>query len=300
MPAESTAPPSATPTGATDGPDDRSTLQGLDALDQPLTPAGAAVRRLWTATWPKLVALGLLLGVWQLVVASGWRPPYAFPGPGETFADLVEGIRDGRLVAATATTMQRAVAGYAAALAIGTVVGVLVSTSRLLRLAVGSAISAIQTMPSIAWFPLAILVFGLTEQAIFFVIVLGAAPSIAMGFIHGVDHIPPLLLRAGRALGARGLAQIRHVVIPAAMPGYVGGLKQGWAFAWRSLMAGELLVIIANRPSLGVQLQFAREVSDASGLLASMVVILVLGMLIDGLVFTRLEQSVRHRRGLTA
>jgi NitT/TauT family transport system permease protein len=110
---------------------------------------------------------------------------------------------------------------------------------------------------------------------------LGAAPAIANGLIHGVDHIPPLLLRAGKVLGARGFAAYRHVILPAAMPGFVGGLKQGWAFAWRSLMAGELLVIIANRPSIGVRLQFARELSDAEALIATMLVVLAIGIVVD-------------------
>jgi len=116
--------------------------------------------------------------------------------------------------------------------------------------------------------------------------------------ISGVDHIPPLLLRAGRVLGARGYTAYRHVILPAALPGFVSGLKQGWAFAWRSLMAGELIVIIAKRPSLGVKLQLAREASDAEGLLATMVVILVIGIVIDAVFFGRIERVIRQRRGL--
>jgi NitT/TauT family transport system permease protein len=153
-------------------------------------------------------------------------------------------------------------------------------------------------MPSIAWFPFAILLFGLSEYAILFVVVLGAAPSVANGLVSGVDHIPPLLLRAGRVLGARGLAAYRHVVLPAALPGYVAGLKQGWAFSWRSLMAGELLVIIASRPSIGTRLHFARELSDAPGLLAMMIVVLVIGVIVDGMVFGTIEKKIRRRRGL--
>ncbi|MFN2486007.1 MAG: ABC transporter permease [Acidimicrobiia bacterium] len=149
---------------------------------------------------------------------------------------------------AIATTLRRAVIGFSVAMGIGTVVGLAVSQSSVLRRAVGSLITGLQTMPSIAWFPLAILLFGLTETAIFFVVLIGAAPSIANGLINGVDHIPPVLLRAGRMLGARGMTAWRHVILPAALPSYVGGLKQGWAFAWRSLMAGEILVIIAARP----------------------------------------------------
>ena len=112
---------------------------------------------------------------------------------------------------------------------------------QVLRAAIGSMITGLQTMPSVAWVPLAIILFKLTENAIFFVVVLGAAPSIANGIIDGIDHVPPILLRAGRVLGARGCHSLRHVVIPAALPSVVGGLKQGWAFAWRSLMAGELI-----------------------------------------------------------
>ena len=116
----------------------------------------------------------------------------------------------------------------------------------MLRPGVGSLITGLQTMPSIAWFPLAILFFGLTESAIIFVVILGAAPSIANGVISGIDEVPPPFLRAGHMLGARGIDRYRHIVLPAAMPSYVSGLKQGWAFAWRSLMAGELLVLIAG------------------------------------------------------
>ena len=142
------------------------------------------------------------------------------------------------------------------------------------------------------------MLYGLSETAITFVVVLGAAPAIANGVISGVDHIPPLLLRAGRVLGAKGLSSYRHVIVPAAMPGFVAGLKQGWAFAWRSLMAGELLVIIAKRPSLGVRLELARQQSDYQGLLATMVLILVIGIVIDSLVFGRLDATIRRRWGL--
>jgi NitT/TauT family transport system permease protein len=245
-----------------------------------------------------LAAVGLFIAAWQLLVWSGWKPEYVLPGPGAVFGRLGESIADGTLIKAAAITMRRAAVGYGISLAIGIALGVAVARIRVLRVATGSLITGLQTMPSIAWFPLAILLFKLSEQAILCVVVLGAAPAIANGLIHGVDHIPPLLLRAGKVLGARGVAAYRHVILPAAMPGFVGGLKQGWAFAWRSLMAGELLVIIANRPSIGVQLQFARELSDAEGLIAAMLVVLGIGILIDLAIFGRLEQLVRSRWGL--
>jgi NitT/TauT family transport system permease protein len=153
-------------------------------------------------------------------------------------------------------------------------------------------------MPSIAWFPFAILVFGINEQAILFVVVLGAAPSIANGVISGIDQVPPAFTRLGRVLGAGPIALYRDVVLPAALPSYVSGLNQGWAFAWRSLMAGELLVIIATKPSLGAQLEFARQFSQAPLLLATMLVILILGMVVDSL-FATFSKRMRTKRGLT-
>jgi NitT/TauT family transport system permease protein len=153
-------------------------------------------------------------------------------------------------------------------------------------------------MPSIAWFPLAILLFKLSEEAITFVVVLGAAPSIANGLIHGIDHIPPVLRRAGRVLGATGVAEYRHVILPAAMPSFFAGLKNGWAFAWRSLMAGEIIVVIAYQASLGQLLQVNRELSDAQGLLAVMLVILAIGIVLDSLVFGTIDRRIREKRGL--
>jgi NitT/TauT family transport system permease protein len=235
---------------------------------------------------------------WQAVVWSGWRPPYVLPGPAAALDALWTGLRDGVLVSAIATTLARATTGFTLALVLGGAAGLLVASLPIVRSAVGSLITGLQTMPSIAWFPLAILLFQLSEQAILFVVVLGAAPAIANGLIHGIDHTPPLLHRAGRALGARGISRYRTVILPAAMPGFVGGLKQGWAFAWRSLMAGELLVVIAERPALGTQLQFARDFSDAESLVATMLTILVIGIVMDALVFGRLETAVQRRWGL--
>lgn len=261
-------------------------------------PRGTRLRRGWQALWPKLAAAALVLAAWQIVVWSGWRPEYVLPGPRAVFLRLIEDTRDGALPRAAAVTLQRAALGYLIALVVGLAAGLAVARLAVLRAAAGPLIAGLQSMPSVAWFPLAILLFQLSEAAILFVVVLGAAPSIASGLIAGVDHIPPLLLRAGRVLNARGIALYRHVILPAALPGVVAGMKQGWAFAWRSLMAGELLVIIANRPSIGARLQFSRELSDAEGLLASMLVILLIGILVDTLVFGRIERTIRHRRGL--
>lgn len=273
-------------------------LQGIDALELPVVPHPGGLTRLWQGTWPRLMAAALFLLLWQAVVWSGWRPEYVLPGPALVGARLLRDAASGELFHASATTLARAGAGFAIATVLGVLIGLAVSLQRVVRTAFGSLLTGLQTMPSIAWFPLAILLFQLSEKAILFVVVLGAAPAIANGVVHGVDMTPRLLHRVGNVLGARGLRMLRHIILPAALPSIVSGLKQGWAFAWRSLMAGELLVIIAKRPALGTRLQQARDFSDAEGLLAGMVVILLIGILADSLVFGRLELAVRRRWGL--
>ena len=273
-------------------------LSGLDALELPIPARKPVATRLWAVLWPKLAALAFALAAWQLVVWSGWRPPYVLPGPITVFGRLVTDVGGSDLPTAVAITLRRAAVGFGLALVIGCVVGVAIVQVRALRIAASSFVTGLQTMPSIAWFPLAILLFGLSEQAILFVVILGAAPSIANGLISGVDQIPRILLRAGRMLGARGVASYRHIVLPAALPSFVGGLKQGWAFAWRSLMAGELLVIIANHPSLGVLLSTDQDQADMASATAIIIVILVLGIIVHSL-FSLADGAIRRRWGLT-
>jgi NitT/TauT family transport system permease protein len=271
---------------------------GLDALEANDGPKRSRLRGLWASTWPKLAAIVIGIFLWQCVVWSGWKPEYLLPGPKAVFDQLWEYIQEGRLQDAMVITFERAFKGYALALVIGVVVGSLIARIKVLRVAFGSLITGIQTMPSIAWFPLAILLFKLSEEAIMFVVVIGAAPSIANGLIAGSDNIPPILLRAGHAMGARGFASYRHIALPASLPYFVGGMKQGWAFAWRSLMAGELLVVIAGQESIGVLLQTNRNLSNAEGLLAVMIAILVIGIIVDALVFGTLDRAIRRRWGL--
>jgi NitT/TauT family transport system permease protein len=274
-------------------------LAWLESLETG-APAGQRKRlaaRAWTALWPKVLAIGIVLVVWQLIHVSGWKKAI-FPGPGATLANLWGQMQTGLLWHAIATTGERAVIGFGLAVLIGSVIGALVSRIAPLRAAVGSLITGLQTMPSIAWFPFAIILFGITTTAILFVIVLGAAPSIANGLIAGVDYTPPLLLRAGKMMGLRRLSLYRHLILPASLPAFVAGLRQGWAFAWRSLMAGELLVIIANQPSLGVLLSTDQDQADMASATAIIIVILILGIVVHTL-FNQADRAIRRRWGLT-
>jgi NitT/TauT family transport system permease protein len=273
-------------------------LSGREVVEaKPVQAGRMPVSLAWSWLWPKLAAVGLSLAVWQVVVWSGWQPDYVLPGPLPVFERLVSDLGDRNFDLGIAVTMRRALVGYAIAAVIGSAVGILVARVPVLRKAIGSAILGLQSMPSIAWFPLAILLFGLNETAIFFVVVLGAAPAIAGGLLTGVDHVQPLLVRVGRVMGARGLRLYRHVILPAALPSFIGGLKQGWAFAWRSLMAGEIIGIVGHQISLGQQIQVARDMADAEQLLALILVILVIGIVIDSL-FGTLDRAIRRRWGL--
>jgi NitT/TauT family transport system permease protein len=273
-------------------------LAGLDSLEIPQArdSAGSRARRIWGAVWPKLLAIAIVIGAWELIHLSGWKSAI-LPGPAAVFSDLWAQMHHALLWQAIATTMRRAAIGFGLALVIGLVAGALVSRVKPLRAAVGSMITALQTMPSIAWFPFAIILFGVSTPAILFVIVLGAAPSIANGLIVGVDYTPPLLLRAGRTMGLSRIAMYRHLILPASLPSFVAGLKQGWAFAWRSLMAGELLVIIMGQPSIGVLLSTFQDQSAMASTISIMIVILVLGIAVD-LIFTRVDAAIRRRRGI--
>jgi NitT/TauT family transport system permease protein len=273
-------------------------VAGLDALELgPKRDKGAIGKRIWKSAWPKFLAIAIVLLIWQAAVWSEWKPIYVLPSPLTVFTDLGNVITTGDFWDGVRVTMTRAFTGFLLAVAIGTIIGALVSQFAPLRAAIGSLITGLQTMPSIMWFPLAILLFQLSESAILFVVVLGAAPSVANGLISGIDYVPRTWLRVGQVLGMRGFAKYRHLILPASLPSFISGLKQGWAFSWRSLMAGELLVIVPGALSIGVRMQQARDLSDSSLVISYIIVVLIIGILIDVL-FNAADNSLRKRWGL--
>ncbi len=275
-------------------------LHGLDQLELQSDQGGAGrgrfARQAWAAAWPKLLAIALVLAVWELVALTGWKH-YVLEGPAPVLSNLYRQLLHGQLWGSIGETLQTAAVGYGVALIIGSAAGLLVARIPPLRAAVGSVITGLQTMPSIAWVPFAIVIFGENYQAILFVVVLGAAPSIANGLITGVDYTPPLLLRAGKTMGLRGFALYRYLVLPASLPAYVAGMKQGWAFAWRSLMAGEIVVPIVGQFSIGQALSVDQQNLDFTSTSSILIVILVIGVVADAL-FSHADQAIRRRRGL--
>jgi NitT/TauT family transport system permease protein len=271
-------------------------LSGLDRLDSELPHRPTRLRRIYAAVWPKVAAIVIAVFVWQVVVWSSWKPTYVLPGPFTVFRAM--GTDHHVLLQGAGTTLHRAIEGYAIALVLGTLLAIAVTRLTILRTAITPLVTGLQTMPSVAWVPMAILLFGLHSSGILFVTVIGSAPALAIGTIAGIDAVPPLLHRAGQVLGARGFARYRYVVLPGALPGYVTGMKQGWAFAWRSVMAGELIDQVAGHPALGNLLASYQDQSRAPDMFGVMVVVLIIGLVLDGLVFSQLERAVLRRRGL--
>jgi NitT/TauT family transport system permease protein len=273
--------------------------RGLDALTSTAPARRSGWRRALASGLPPVLAVVVLLAVWQLLFMARLKPDYLFPSPAEVWSSLVAQWRTGALPRAVWLSVSRGLLGFAASIAIGTPLGLLVARVGVVRAAIGPLLSGLQSLPSVAWVPAAIIWFGLSPATIFAVVLLGAVPSIANGMISGIDQIPPLYLRVGRVLGARRLTAARHVVLPAALPGYLAGLKQGWAFSWRSLMAAEL---IAQSPRLGTGLgqllDSGREFADVSQVFGLIIVILLVGVAIDQVVFAPLERRVLRRRGL--
>ena len=286
------------------GPDDRGAsvpsleqaLTGLDALDVVgVTTRDRWRRRAWRATWPKLAALAIILLVWQIAVWTHFRPNI-LQTPADVARALWHQFGTAAFWQSCWITIQQAVFGYALVVVIGVIVGTAVARIPVLRAAIGSLLTGMQTLPSVLWYPVAFMVFGATWKAVILMMVLGAAPAAANGVISGIDLIPPGLLRAGRVLGARGLALERHVVLPAAFPSITGGLKQAWAFAWHALMAGEFLIIVTPF-SLGTRTVNALTQAQFDVVVALMIVIVVIGILVD-IAFARLDLAVRRRYGL--
>lgn len=273
---------------------------GLDALETgPMEDRASLPRRVLSSSLPPLLALASLLALWQLVEVVA--DPDTLPGPREVAIALQDEWRLGRIQEAVTTSLGRGVLGFLLSVALATPVGLLLARVRPLRRAFRPLISGLQSLPSVAWVPAAILWFGLNESALYFVILMGAVPSIINGTISGIDQVPPLFQRVGQVLGARGLTLARYVLLPAALPGYLGGLKQGWAFSWRSLMAAELIVSSGDLGlGLGQVLDQARTRSDLPGVLSGILAILFVGIVVELAVFDPLERRVLKRRGLLA
>ena len=238
-----------------------------------------------------LQALLLLYVLWEATafVFPGW------PSPRAVFGALAADFRQPTFRAALAGSAWRMVIGYALVMLVGVTGGLLLGRVPLIDQIIGSFAVAIHAIPGAAWVPLSIVWFGMTEWAVIFTIVLGAAGIVMVNTDTGIREVPPFIARASRTMGARGWNYFWFVVVPAAIPRMVDGLRLAWAFGWRALMAGELLTSVSG---LGQLLNQVAKAGQLDRLLAIMLLIALIGVTIDGLIFKRLEHEVRVRWGL--
>lgn len=239
----------------------------------------------------------VLLLIWQAATVSGRWSPVLLPSPFMVAEYLWDALRDGSLLEATAVTMKRLLIGYFIGVAIGLPLGLITSTSRYFEDTIGAMALGLQTLPSVCWVPLALLWFGQTEMAMLFVVVMGTVWSVVIATSAGARNIPPIYARAARTMGSEGFDKWTRVILPAALPYVVSGMKQGWAFAWRSLMAAEIFVTILTGFGLGQVLQYGRELSSMDQVIGVMLVIVLIGLIADKVLFSPWERFLHRRWG---
>lgn len=239
-----------------------------------------------------------LLGLWQLLYSAHVWSPYILPSPHEVWDSFSHYVDNGILWKAIRTSMRRLVIGYTISIFIGLLVGMACGSNKYIDETVGSVVLGVQSLPSICWLPLALLWFGLNDNAIIFVVFMGSVGAVAISARAGVQAIPPLYRRAAATMGANRYHTIRYVLLPAMVPSMAQGLKLGWSFAWRSLMAAELLSV-GRTLGLGSLLEIGRGVNDMSLVIAIMLVIVAIGLTVDRIFFARMEGWVQERWGLT-
>jgi NitT/TauT family transport system permease protein len=239
----------------------------------------------------------LLLGVWEALVRMKYWSPVLVPSPLSVASYLVGALQDGTLLGATVVTIRRLLIGYALGLLFGLPLGLLTARFKFCEDTLGVIALAFQTLPSVCWVPLALLWFGQTEAAMLFVVIMGTLWSVVIATDNGVRTVPPIYARAARTMGSKRLHTWIKVIVPASLPFIVSGMKQGWAFAWRSLMAAEIYVTILSGFGLGYLLQAGRELQAMDQVIGIMLVIIVIGVLADKILFSPWERFLYRRWG---
>ena len=251
------------------------------------------MKRLLTAS----VFFALLLAAWHWAYVRKFWSPVLFPSPESVARYLWEVARDGSLGEAAVVTLRRLLAGYAIGLLAGIPVGLLTARYRFLHDTLGLMALGLQGLPSVCWVPLSLLWFGQTELAMLFVVVMGTVWSVVLATESGVRNVNPLYIRAARTMGSKRLHIWIRVMLPAALPFIVSGMKQGWAFAWRSLMAAEIFVTILSGAGLGQLLHYGRELNAMEQVIGIMFVLVTIGLVADKVLFSPWERWLHRRWG---
>ena len=252
------------------------------------------MKRVWAEVGPPLAGIVALIVVWAIVAAVTDTP--GVPSPAQVWSAFLDGMKSGAIPQATVKTLLRLLFAFAASIVIGVALGVGMALNEFARRSLRPLVVALQITPFVAWLPIAVIWFGATERAVVFVTIMGAFPSMTLATMAAIRQVPPILTRAGRTMGATGWTLYREVIVPAAMPGFMAGLQQAWGFAWKALMAAELIITAAGATGLGHLL--VEDRLDVPALLAVLGVIVAIGVAVDYLVFNQLDRRIRTRRGL--
>ncbi|HEX2747410.1 MAG TPA: ABC transporter permease [Verrucomicrobiales bacterium] len=238
-----------------------------------------------------------LVVVWHVLYVMEVYSPVLLPSPVDVGKYLVHALGDGELLSTGFVTIKRLLLGYAIGCIIGLPVGLLTARSRFLNDTIGVLALGLQTLPSVCWVPLALIWFEEPEHAMQFVVIMGTLWSVLIAVDNGVRNLPPIYARAARTMGSKGMHTLVKVVLPASLPYVISGMKQGWAFAWRSLMAAEIYVPITTNFGLGHLLHNGRELHRMDQVIGVMVIIVIIGLLADKILFSPWERFVHHRWG---
>lgn len=246
-----------------------------------------------------LAFFATIVALWEAASRAGWWSPVLVPSPLSIGQYLWNAALDGTLFQAGLVTMTRLGIGYIIGLLLGIPLGLLTARFRFAADTLGVLALGLQTLPSVCWVPLALLWFGQTETAMLFIVVMGTLWAVLLATDHGIRQIPPIYRRAATTMGSSGFHLLWHVLLPASLPHIVSGTKQGWAFAWRSLMAAEIYVTVITAFGLGHLLHYGRELQAMDQVAAIMLVILVVGFVADKALFSPWERFMRKRWGLS-
>jgi NitT/TauT family transport system permease protein len=274
-------------------------LEGQDRARASASRKAAATARAPAKRRMRIYVAGfylLLFGTWQAVISLRLAPDYLFPSPYQVFKRLFELISEGFMLPSIKATLYRMGIGFSIAGAIGLVIGIVMGMSTIAHACLKSLFLGLQTLPTAAWAPLSLLIFGLKDQGIYFVIVMSAAPAVAIATADGILNIPPIYLRAARTLGTPGIMMPFRIIVPAALPAIVTGIKLGWTLGWHGAVSAELIKSVVG---LGFLLNMGRELNDAAQVFAIMILTILFGLLLDRFLFGIFENRIRRRWGLT-
>ncbi|KAA2279840.1 ABC transporter permease [Candidatus Nitrosocosmicus sp. SS] len=243
-----------------------------------------------------ILFIAVFIGIWQLAYLSGIWPKVSLPSPLLVLESFIELIQDNTLLVSIGVTLYRLLIGFAASIAIGIGIGLAMVKFTGFGKTMSSFAIGLQSFPSVAWVPFAILLIGLNDAGILFVVIMSSVFSVMMSAYSGIRNIPPIYLKAARNMGAKGFSLFRHLMIPAATPALIIGIKQAWSFAWHALVGAEILM--AASIGIGHIMLIGREFQLMDQIIASMITIFALGMIFDKIIFAKLEDKVREKWGL--